>query len=86
MVFGCLFLPLTITEILIVPCLCLVKETINGFLNCFTRGFFRGKVMKGEWSGGKGDSRRKHADDKKYRDGWDRIWKKDEKRKPQHNS
>ena len=30
--------------------------------------------MKGEWSGGKGDARRKGADDQKYRAGWDRIF------------
>ena len=32
--------------------------------------------MGGKWHGGKGDSRRKKADDKKYREGWDRIFKK----------
>ena len=36
--------------------------------------------MGGKWHGGKGDSRRKKADDKKYRKGWDRIFgQKDEK-------
>ncbi len=30
--------------------------------------------MKGEWSGGKGDARRKSADDRKYQAGWDRIF------------
>lgn len=30
--------------------------------------------MKGEWSGGKGDARRKLANDRKYREGWDRIF------------
>lgn len=30
--------------------------------------------MKGEWSGGKGDAKRKGADDQKYREGWDRIF------------
>ena len=31
--------------------------------------------MSGKWQGGKGDARRKKADDKKYREGWDRIFK-----------
>jgi len=30
--------------------------------------------VKGEWSGGKGDSRRKKANDRKYREGWERIF------------
>jgi len=30
--------------------------------------------MKGEWSGGKGDAKRKSADDQKYREGWTRIF------------
>jgi hypothetical protein len=30
--------------------------------------------MKGEWSGGKGDAKRKGADDRKYREGWTRIF------------
>jgi hypothetical protein len=30
--------------------------------------------MKGEWSGGKGDAKRKGANDRKYREGWDRIF------------
>jgi len=30
--------------------------------------------MGGKWHGGKGDGRRKKADDKKYREGWDRIY------------
>lgn len=37
--------------------------------------------MKGEWSGGKGHTRRKNADDKKYHEGWEKIWKKDDKSK-----
>lgn len=31
--------------------------------------------MKGEWSGGKGDARRKGANDQKYRAGWERIFR-----------
>jgi hypothetical protein len=30
--------------------------------------------MKGERSGGKGDAKRKGADDRKYREGWTRIF------------
>ena len=30
--------------------------------------------MNREWSGGKGDARRKQANDQKYRAGWDRIF------------
>jgi len=30
--------------------------------------------MTGKWHGGKGDSRRKKADDRKYKEGWDRIF------------
>jgi len=30
--------------------------------------------VKGEWSGGKGDGRRKKANDRKYQEGWDRIF------------
>jgi len=30
--------------------------------------------MKGEWSGGKGDARRKGANDQKYGAGWDKIF------------
>jgi len=30
--------------------------------------------MKGEWSGGKGDARRKGANDQKYREGWAKIF------------
>jgi len=30
--------------------------------------------MNREWAGGKGDARRRCADDKKYKAGWDRIW------------
>jgi len=30
--------------------------------------------MGGKWHGGKGDARRKQADDQKYRAGWDRIF------------
>ena len=41
--------------------------------------------MSGKWHGGKGDSRRKHADDTKYKRGWDAIWgtnkKKDDTKK-----
>lgn len=32
--------------------------------------------MSGKWHGGKGDGRRKDADDAKYREGWDRIFGK----------
>ena len=37
--------------------------------------------MGKEWHGGKGDSRRKGSDDKKYRDGWDRIFGNKDKSK-----
>lgn len=38
--------------------------------------------MKGEWSGGKGDGRRKGANDRKYREGWDKIFgQKEQKNK-----
>lgn len=39
--------------------------------------------MGGKWHGGKGDGRRKKADDRKYREGWDRIFgnSKEAKRK-----
>jgi len=38
--------------------------------------------VTGKWHGGKGDSRRKKADDEKYRKGWDRIFgQKDKKDK-----
>lgn len=38
--------------------------------------------MKGEASGGKGDARRKGAEDQKYRAGWDRIFgQKEQKNK-----
>ena len=30
--------------------------------------------MGSKWHGGKGDRRRKRADDNKYRTGWDRIF------------
>jgi len=30
--------------------------------------------MSSKWHGGKGDGRRKKADDRKYREGWDRIF------------
>lgn len=30
--------------------------------------------MADQWHGGKGDRRRKDADDQKYREGWDRIF------------
>jgi hypothetical protein len=40
--------------------------------------------MKGEWSGGKGDRRRKLANDQKYRAGWERIFGNKDKSKPQH--
>jgi len=30
--------------------------------------------MGGKWHGGKGDSRRKNANDRKYKEGWDRIF------------
>lgn len=30
--------------------------------------------MSGKWPGGKGDRRRKGANDKKYREGWDKIF------------
>ena len=33
--------------------------------------------MGTKWHGGKGDRRRKHADDDRYRDGWDRIFSND---------
>jgi hypothetical protein len=33
--------------------------------------------MSGKWHGGKGDSRRKKANDRKYREGWDRMFKKE---------
>ena len=33
--------------------------------------------MSNKWHGGKGDRRRKQADDKKYRSGWDRIFGND---------
>lgn len=36
--------------------------------------------MKGEWSGGKGDARRKGANDKKYRAGWERIFNQKKKK------
>lgn len=32
--------------------------------------------MSGQWSGGKGDRMRKGADQKKYRENWDKIFKK----------
>jgi len=34
-------------------------------------------MTTGKWHGGKGDRRRKHADDNKYRDGWDRVFGND---------
>jgi hypothetical protein len=30
--------------------------------------------MSGKWHGGKGDARRKGANDRKYRAGWERIF------------
>ena len=30
--------------------------------------------MADQWHGGKGDRRRRNADDKKYRSGWERIF------------
>jgi len=36
--------------------------------------------------GGKGDKRRKGADDDKYREGWDRIFGKRDNRKPEGDS
>ena len=30
--------------------------------------------MTGKWRGGKGDAKRKGANDQKYREGWDRIF------------
>lgn len=33
--------------------------------------------MTGKWHGGKGDRRRKAADDDRYRNGWDRIFGND---------
>jgi hypothetical protein len=36
--------------------------------------------MSGKWHGGKGDGRRKKADDRKYREGWDRIFGKKEQK------
>jgi len=38
--------------------------------------------MSEKWHGGKGDSRRKTANDKKYKAGWDKIWsdKKNDKK------
>jgi len=30
--------------------------------------------MGGKWHGGKGDAKRKGANDQKYREGWDRIF------------
>jgi len=30
--------------------------------------------MGGKWHGGKGDNRRKKANERKYREGWDRIF------------
>ena len=40
--------------------------------------------MSGKWHGGKGDGRRKLANDKKYREGWDKIFGNKDKSKPQH--
>jgi len=34
--------------------------------------------MTRQWHGGKGDRRRKHANDDRYRQGWDRIFGNDE--------
>jgi len=31
-------------------------------------------MSNGKWHGGKGDRRRTTADDRKYRDGWNRIF------------
>ena len=36
--------------------------------------------------GGKGDKRRKGADDDKYREGWDRIFGKRDNREPEGDS
>lgn len=33
--------------------------------------------MTGKWHGGKGDTKRKGANDQKYRAGWDRIFIKE---------
>jgi len=47
--------------------------------------------MGDKWAGGKGDKRRKGANDEKYKEGWDRIWntgRNNDKQKPntkQHN-
>ena len=30
--------------------------------------------MSGKWHGGKGDGRRKNANDRKYKEGWTRIF------------
>lgn len=51
----------------------------------------RTKKMGDKWAGGKGDKRRKGANDEKYKEGWDRIWnteRNNDKQKPntkQHN-
>jgi hypothetical protein len=36
--------------------------------------------MSGKWHGGKGDGRRKRADDRKYREGWDKIFSQKEQK------
>jgi len=41
--------------------------------------------MTSKWHGGKGDQRRKKADDDAYRSGWDRIFSNDEKVKNDRN-
>lgn len=35
--------------------------------------------MNGKWHGGKGDQRRKNANDDAYRKGWDRIFNNGDK-------
>jgi len=37
-------------------------------------------TVKREWSGGKADGRRKQADDRKYKEGWTRIFGSNKKK------
>jgi len=36
--------------------------------------------VTGKWHGGKGDGRRKKANDRKYKEGWDRIFGSNKKK------